>query len=236
MRKITWATSILLMTGLLLGLACPALAQQSVIKETHLVGWNGTEWKRLARGSLFAPAVLSATIGGGYGDTGITLSSAGVIQADGNLTIGASKFTVAAATGNSSVAGTLAVYGALTATTDATVTNANDNIAASTTATYYGKTVFLTHATGGTVTLPDAATVPAGTWIRFVLMGDDNLAVTFQESGTDDLIAPNNATADSVTFGAGHRIAATVKFLCNGTNWIVINENAGCTMTVTDAA
>jgi len=109
-----------------------------------------------------------------------------------------------------------------------------DTIANSTVETYYGKTVFLTHADDVAVTLPNNGAA-AGSWVEFILAGDDSLAVTFSPQSADTLIAPNNATADSVTFGAGHRISATVRFVSNGSYWIAINENAGCTMTVTDA-
>lgn len=129
--------------------------------------------------------------------------------------------------------GVVKVTGNFISTGVQTEVNATDTI--SVTSAYYGKTVFLTHADAVAVTIAPSA--PAGATVTFVLNGDDNLAVTFSvDGGTDNLIAPNNATADSVTFGSGHRIGAVVKFLSNGTSWIAINQNAGCTMTVTDGA
>ncbi len=128
--------------------------------------------------------------------------------------------------------GTVKLTGNLWATGLANEINATDAI--SVTSAYFGKTVFLTHADAVAVSI--TPTAAAGNFVVFVLTGDDNLAAVFDVDGADDnLIAPNNATADSVTFGSGHRIGATVMFLSNGTSWVAINVGS-TTMTVTDGA
>ncbi len=156
-----------------------------------------------------ASAAVVADIRGGYGET---ISN----TTDGQWSIG----------------------GTLTVPQITTATNATDTVAVATVQGYYGKQVFLTHADTVAVALndPEAGTEPAGTWVEFMLNGDDSLAVTFAPETADTLVAPNNATADSVTFGSGHRMGAVVRFVSDGTKWHAINVNAGCTMTVTDGA
>lgn len=98
----------------------------------------------------------------------------------------------------------------------------------------YGETIFFTYAGAVAVTLP-AAGATAGSWFRCVNANSDTTAPTYATPVSDNLITFNNATADSVTFEAGHRIGSSVLFISNGSFWIAINENGSCTMTVTDA-
>ena len=116
----------------------------------------------------------------------------------------------------------------------AAVTNSSDAISAAKVRSYYGKVVFLTHADAVAVTLPDPGFLEkAGTQVIFVLNGDNSLAVTFAPTTADTLVAPNNATADSVTFAAGQRIGAVVMFLSDGSKWHALSIG-GTTITVTD--
>ncbi|HUV38610.1 MAG TPA: hypothetical protein VMY39_03310, partial [Planctomycetota bacterium] len=101
--------------------------------------------------------------------------------------------------------------------------------------TNYGTTIFYTQAGAVAVTLP-AAGEGAGSWFRCVNANSDTTAPTYTTPVADNLVAFNNATADSVTFGTGHRIGSSVLFISNGSFWVAINENGACTMTVTDAA
>ena len=94
----------------------------------------------------------------------------------------------------------------------------------------YGKTIILSYATTVAVTLP-ANGAPAGSYIDFLLNGDDSLAVTISAATTDTLIAPNDAAAKSVTFGSGSRIGARCRFLSTGTYWVAMNMGS-TTMTV----
>lgn len=107
--------------------------------------------------------------------------------------------------------------------------SANDGIEI--TSAFYGRTWLVSGAYSPTLTLP-ANGAPIGVWIRFVNVGTDATAPTWAAATADTLIAPNDAAADSVTFGSGHRIGSAVKFISTGSFWVVINESTGCTMTV----
>jgi len=101
----------------------------------------------------------------------------------------------------------------------------------------YSKTIMLSYAGAVTVTLP-ANGAPAGSWIRFLVIGTNSCAPTIGPEQTayhDTLIAPNDATADTITFPSGARIGACVKFVSTGTQWVAINEgfNTGATGTMT---
>ena len=99
----------------------------------------------------------------------------------------------------------------------------------------YGKTIFYTYAGAVTVTLP-AAGEPAGSWFRCCNANSDTTAPTYATPVADNLITFNNATADSVTYGTGHRIGSSVMFISNGSFWMAFNESANNTMTITDGA
>ena len=97
----------------------------------------------------------------------------------------------------------------------------------------YGTTIFFTYAGGVAVTLPAAGAI-AGTSFRLVNANSNTTAVTASTPVADNLIAFNNATADSVTHATGERIASSVLYISNGTYWVAINQNGACAMTVTD--
>ena len=94
----------------------------------------------------------------------------------------------------------------------------------------YGKTIVLSYATTVAVTLP-ANGAPAGSVIYFLWNGDDSLAATISAATIDTLIAPNDAEADSITYGSTHRIGAYCMFVSTGTYWVAINLGS-TTMTV----
>lgn len=148
--------------------------------------------------------------GTGYSGTGATVTAAGAASFDSTITAaGAATFPVLATetvSGNSD-----------------TITSAN-----------YGTTIFYTQAGAVAVTLP-AAGEPIGSWFRCVNANSDTTAPTYSTPVADNLVTFNNASADSVTFGAGHRIGSSVLFISNGSFWVVWNESASNTMTVTDA-
>jgi hypothetical protein len=113
-------------------------------------------------------------------------------------------------------------FPAMTMVTDATDTRVC-------TSADYGKIIKLTHADTVAVTLP-ANGAAAGSWIDFMLAGNDSLAVTISAATVDTLIGPNDAELDSVTWGAGHRIGAYARFISDGTKFHVLNLG-GTTMT-----
>ena len=95
----------------------------------------------------------------------------------------------------------------------------------------YGKTIMLSYAGAVAVTLP-ANGATGGAWIDFIVIGADTCAPTIAAATADTLITFNDATADSVTFGTGHRIGAYVRVISTGTYWVAINMGSH-TMTVT---
>jgi len=98
----------------------------------------------------------------------------------------------------------------------------------------YGKTMLFTYAGAVAVTLP-ANGATAGSWFRCINASSDTTAPTYSAATADTLITFNNAEADSVTYGTGHRIGSCVMFISNGSFWVAINESGSNTMTVTDA-
>ncbi|MEN6581687.1 MAG: hypothetical protein ABFD54_04500 [Armatimonadota bacterium] len=183
--------------------------------------------------------VASATLttGGGYGSTGCSIAATGNIQTNGTLTVdGASTLTgaVTVGTGYAGTGATLGATGAIQtkgaltvdgATTSKIVANGTITCAAGSTtldATYYGKVTLISGNAAETIALP-ANGATAGTWMEFIIIGTDSTAPTFAAATADTLIAPNDAAADSVTFGTGHRIGACLKFISTGTFWVAVN-------------
>jgi hypothetical protein len=136
MRRLT----ILLLAVLLVGLCLPTLGLY--LKETDVLTWNGSAWARLTKGALSATCASGLAVGGGYGDTGLSISSAGALTSNstglfdstitsgksgsnGGLVVkatgGSTTFSVAGATGNTVVVGTLDTTGATTLTGATTV-------------------------------------------------------------------------------------------------------------------
>jgi hypothetical protein len=126
---------------LLLALLASLPVLSATTKETDVLGWTGSAWTRLAKGYLrTAQTAAHATlvIGGGYGDTGLSVAATGALtsnstaQYDGVITsgvtgsngglvvkstgAGATTFSVAGATGNTVVVGTADITGATTVT------------------------------------------------------------------------------------------------------------------------
>jgi hypothetical protein len=158
------------------------------------------------------------------------LTATGTADVTGNATFGGT----AAITGNTTVGGTLGVTGVttLTGATRALV-NSTEVITATTlaiTSAHYGKALLINTNAAVAVTLP-ANGAAAGSWFDVVIIGSDACAPTISAATADTLIAPNDAAADSVTFGTGHRIGAAVRFISTGSFWIAINLGS-TTMTV----
>jgi len=94
----------------------------------------------------------------------------------------------------------------------------------------YGSIVMLSHADTVAITLP-ANGATAGSWIDFMLVGDNSLAVTISPATAATLIQANDSTAASVTYNAGSRIGAYCRAISDGSYWHVLNLG-GTTMTV----
>jgi fibronectin-binding autotransporter adhesin len=119
-----------------------ALAEVRV-KETQIDYYNGSKWVKMTRGAVSAfvsasTSLATLAVGGGYASTGLTIGADGVLTgastalfdgvitsgktgSNGGLAVkstgaGATTFSVAGATGNTVVVGTLDVTGATTIT------------------------------------------------------------------------------------------------------------------------
>jgi hypothetical protein len=135
----------------------------------------------------------SASIGGGYGSTGVAISNAGNIQANGALTIDG----ISTLTGNVSTAGDVAVNGGDITTTALTATLFNAN---ATTLSIGGDatTVSLGGITGTTTINNDLAVLGTGTFTGVLTANNDFLAntqSTFSPSGTNGVVI--NTDGDS---------------------------------------
>lgn len=131
-------------------------------------------------------------------------------------------------TGAATVGGTLTVTGAFRPSVKSTL-----EITATTltvTSAHYGKTLLINTNAAVAVTLP-ANGAAAGSWLDVIIIGSDACAPTVSAATADTLIAPNDAAADSVTYGTGHRIGAAVRFISTGAVWVAINIGS-TTMTV----
>lgn len=132
--------------------------------------------------------------------------------------------------GNVSITGTLTAAGEVDFPIVAQSTESASGISIE--ASDYGNTLFITNGSTFNVDLPaNGATV--GSWFRCIITGTDSCDPQFVAATADTLIGPNDADLDSVDFDTGHRIGACVKFISNGTYWVVINEGS-TTMTTVD--
>jgi hypothetical protein len=133
------AVRLAVIVCLLAVIALPVMA--ATVKETDVLGWTGSAWTRLAKGYLRTEQTAThatLVIGGGYDTSGLTVAATGALssnstaQFDGVITsgitgtnggivvkstgAGATTFSVAGATGNTLVTGTMQVDGATTQT------------------------------------------------------------------------------------------------------------------------
>jgi len=120
--------------------------------------------------------------------------------------------------------------GALTAKVLATTTITAAAGTTQLTDAHYGQTIFVTGEAAETINLP-ANGAPAGAWMRIIVVGSNSTIPTVAAKTADTLITQNDAQADSVTFGTGHRIGACLFVISTGTYWVAINEGS-TTMTV----
>jgi hypothetical protein len=92
-------------------------------------------------------------------------------------------------------------------------------------ASYYGKTTFVSGDYAPVVTLP-ANGAPAGTTMRFVMIGTNTCAPVFTAATADTLITYNDQAADSIAFATANRIGAEITFLSTGTYWVALSNTA----------
>lgn len=131
-------------------------------------------------------------------------------------------------TGNTTVGGTLTVTGVLRPSVVSTIEITATTL--SVTSAHYGKALLINTNAAVAVTLP-ANGAAAGSWFDVIIIGSDACAPTVSAATADTLVAPNDAAADSVTYGTGHRIGAAVRFISTGSVWVAINLGS-TTMTV----
>lgn len=170
--------------------------------------------------------------------SGMRIGAGGLLVRAGNFTVQdtnlATKFSVAHATGNTAVAGTLAVTGASTIPIQTVVTEAGATRTCTT--ADCGKIIQLTRAGAVDVTLPANGTT-AGSQIDFIIATENNSTVTLSPATADTLLTANSADSDAVTFGTGHRLGAYVRMIAvtqgATTYWQAVNLGQ-TTMGVTD--
>jgi hypothetical protein len=159
------------------------------------------------------------TVGGGYGSTGATISTAGVGQFNGALTVdGASTLTGAIAGGSTITAKRVVNTLALDTETSKTM-NATTDLSG---------TVYISAAAGvTTVTLP-AVAGGAGCWWEFVRSGAGNFVITGPAA---TLVVDGNAGATTATWGtADHIIGSAAIVYGDGAKWYIVNSG-GTTVT-----
>lgn len=158
----------------------------------------------------------------------VTVNNGNIFVKDTNAAV---KFSVAPATGNTTVGGTLAVTGAATipivpivneATATRTVTSAD-----------FGKIIACSFAGATTITLPDPSAGIVGATFQIAELVDQTLTIVGGSvANNNQIIAHNVLTSDSVAFStAGHKIGAMARVTCiSATKWLITNAS-GCTMT-----
>lgn len=185
---------------------------------------------------LISTSVASLTVAGAL-TVGTTIDGDSItVDAGAGLdTQEAGALVVGAATATSLTLGasdiTTAVAGPLTAPRLTTVADATATRIC--TAADYGKLIMISSNAAVAVTLP-ANGAAAGSWIDFMVIGNDSCAPTVAAATADTLITLNSADSDSVTFGSGHRIGAYLRCISNGSFWLAINLSQA-TMTVNDS-
>jgi hypothetical protein len=145
------------------------------------------------------------------------------------------------ATGTADITGAATVGGTLGVTGVTTLSGATRSLVKSTevitattvavTSAHYGKTLLINTNAAVAITLP-ANGAAAGSWLDVIVIGSDDCVPTIAAATADTLITANDAAADSVTFGTGHRIGAACRFISTGSFWVAINIGS-TTMTVT---
>jgi len=196
------------------------------VADTLTIGANnsGTATIRNQTVTLSAATALNATlatagfsavnVGGGYGGSGIALSTTGDISADGNLTIDGTSLLTGAVTAQ----GGISVDGATTSDIIALKSTANLFNATATTINFgAGATTGINiGASGGTVAIAGPVTIANGQTLTA------NGAATIGDGG--DAIALSGTTVSLTANGAGNDITATL--VDNNTNAFNVLEGA----------
>lgn len=69
-----------------------------------------------------------------------------------------------------------------------------------------------------TFTLPAPGPGLNGAWVQFYSIAAGDMVVT---AGTGNIVAFNNAAADTVTFGTNtQEIGSSIEMICDGTSWL----------------
>ncbi|MGH9857101.1 MAG: beta strand repeat-containing protein, partial [Acidobacteriota bacterium] len=187
----------------------------TTIRNAAITFSNATTFNALSAAAAFD----AVTVGGGYGATGVTLSSAGNVQANGNLTVdGTSTLT-----GNVTAAGDIAINGGDLTTTQTNASLFNTN---ATTLNLGGSaTTIAIGASTGTTTVNNALTTTglitanAGATVASGQTFTANGAATFAPDSTSDITFTTDADSTIVLNGLQ---TASGSLLClDGSNNLV---------------
>jgi hypothetical protein len=96
----------------------------------------------------------------------------------------------------------------------------------------FGKMLSFTYAGAVAVTLPANTSATLGAQFWCVNYTSDTVAPTYSAATADTLITFNDAAADSITFGSGHRIGSLVWFFGTGSAWVGVVLSVGHTVTI----
>lgn len=164
------------------------------------------------------------------------VGAGGLIVKGGDVRVqtaaGVDTTTITAATGNTSIGGTLAVTGASTIPIVPIV--AETTAARTVTSADFGKTITCSYAGATTITLPNPSAGIVGATFLVAQTVDQNLTIVGGSTAdNNNIIADGVATCDNVAFSTGsHKIGAMARVTCiSATKWLITNAS-GCTMTV----
>ena len=181
-----------------------------------------------ATGNTLIAGTLSVT--GATTATGLITANGGVTLGVGDdligsstsdITINTDKFTVAGATGNTVIAGTLGVTGV--ATTNLRFGTVVVNTDESETLTAAQSGAIVTFDGAGTATIPDPSAATIGVIYYLLQTADANLIVTCTTADNNAFVCNGVATSDNVTIStSSHKIGAGMIVIgISATQWYV---------------
>jgi hypothetical protein len=196
---------------------------------TSVLATTGTFSGAVTTAALTASGLITA-------NAGVTLGGGDhlVGSATSNIAFNTDKFTVAGATGNTVIAGTLAVTGVATAGVKLPAAVLNTDGSETLTAAQSGKMIVASKADGTTtVTLPDPGATTVGVVYYILQTADQSLVVDLTTADGNSIVCDGVATADAVTIStASHKIGAGMIVIgISATQWYIGGLNPESVLT-----